>query len=94
MSLRLDIRGRDSQGQDRRAVVLWFPVILAWIVLFALMIAALPFLLLAALATARGRPGMRLLLVYPVVFTAIGALSGLRIDVDGRGKDKVFISLD
>jgi hypothetical protein len=37
---------------------------------------------------------MRLLLVYPVVFTAINALSGLRIDVDGRGKDKVYLSLD
>jgi len=89
MSLRLDIR-----GQDGRRVVLWFPVIILWLILFALMIAALPFLLVAALATMHGKPGMRLLLVYPVVFTAINALSGLRIDVDGRGKDKVFISLD
>jgi len=89
MSLRLDIRGRDRPG-----VVLWFPVIVVWLILFALMIAALPFLLVAALATMRGKPGMRLLLVYPVAFTVINALSGLRIDVDGRGKDKVFISLD
>jgi hypothetical protein len=89
MSLRLDIR-----GQDRRGVVLWFPMIVVWLILFALMIAALPFLLVAALATMRGKPGMRLLLVYPLVFTAINALSGLRIDVDGRGKDKVYISLD
>jgi hypothetical protein len=89
MSLRLDIRGQDGRG-----VVLWFPVIILWLILFALMIAALPFLLLAALATVRGKPGMRLLLVYPVAFTAINGLSGLRIDVDGRGKDKVFISLD
>lgn len=89
MSLRLDIRGR-----DRRGVVLWFPAIVVWLILFALMIAALPFLLVAALATMRGKPGMRLLLVYPLVFTAINALSGLRIDVDGRGKDKVYISVD
>ncbi len=89
MSLRLDIC-----GQNRRWVVLWFPAIVAWLILFALMIAALPFLLVAALATMRGKPGMRLLLVYPLVFTVINALSGLRIDVDGRGKDKVFISFD
>lgn len=89
MSLRLDIR-----GQNRRGVVLWFPAIVVWLILFALMIAALPFLLVAALATMRGKPGMRLLLVYPLVFTVINALSGLRIDVDGRGKDKVFISFE
>jgi hypothetical protein len=89
MSLRLEIR-----GQDRHGVVLWFPVIFLWLILFALMLAVLPFLLVAALATARGKSGMRLLLVYPAVFTAINALSGLRIDVDGRGKDKVYLSLD
>ena len=89
LGLRLDIRQRDGAR-----VVLWFPVIILWLILAALMAAALPFLLIAALATLRGGRGKGLLLGYVMVFAVIGTLSGLRIDVDGRGKDKVFISLD
>jgi hypothetical protein len=89
MLLRLDIR-----EHDRTKARFWFPVILVWIIVFALLIAALPFLLIAALATAVEGPGRRLLLLYPLVFGTINALSGLRIDVESRGNEKVFISLD
>jgi hypothetical protein len=89
VSLRLDIRQRNGAR-----VVLWFAVIILWLFLAALMAAALPFLVIAVLATMRGGPGKALLLGYFMVFAVIGTLSGLRIDVDGRGKDKVFISLD
>lgn len=89
LALRLDIRQR-----DRPRVVLWFPVIILWLILAPLMAAALPFLLIAALATMHGGRCKGLLLGYVMVFAVIGTLSGLRIDIDGRGKDKVFISLD
>jgi hypothetical protein len=89
IGLRLDI-----QARERSRVVLWFPVIVVWLLVFALMIAALPFVLIGALATMSGGHGKRLLLTYLMVFQIIGALSGLRIDVDGRGRDRVFISLD
>ena len=87
--MRLDIR-----KHDRRGVRLFFPVILVWIVVLALLIAALPFVLIAALATRRGGPGIRLLVFYPAFFAAVFSLSGLRVDVASRGDDKVFISFD
>lgn len=89
MSLRLDIR-----DHDRSRVVLWFPLIIIWIAVLVLAIVALPFLLLGALATMRGGPGKRMLLLYPLVCVLISELSGLRIDVDGRGHDSVYVSLD
>jgi hypothetical protein len=87
--MRLDIRKR-----DRRGVRLLFPVILVWIIVFALLIAAFPFVLIAALAMRRNGPGIRLLLLYPGFFAAIFSLSGLRVDVASRGDGKVFISFD
>jgi hypothetical protein len=89
MIMRLDIR-----NQDRRWVRLLFPVILVWIILFAFLIAALPFVLVAALVTFRRGPGIQLLLFYPVFFAAVFALSGLRVDIASHRNDKVFISFD
>ena len=89
MAMRLEVGDR-----DRRGVCLWFPVIVLWIVTFALLIAVLPIVLVAALATRRSGPGIRLLVFYPAFFAAVFSLSGLRVDVASRGDDKVFISFD
>jgi hypothetical protein len=89
MLLRMDIRDR-----ERTKVRFWFPVVIGWIVLFALMLAALPFMLIGALATWRSGPGAGLLLLYPRLFAVVNALSGLRVDVQGRGSGTVFISFD
>jgi hypothetical protein len=68
----------------RRGFGLWFPVIVVWIVLAALMLVLLPFLLLAVLATWRHGPGPRLLLVYPLIFSVLWNLGGLTVDVGGK----------
>ena len=89
MIMRVDIRKQDQKG-----VWLYFPVILVWIIAFALLIAVLPLVLLAALFTLPRGPGAHLLLVYPVVFTAVFALSGLRVDIASHRNHKVHISFD
>jgi hypothetical protein len=89
MIMRVDIR-----NQDQKRVRLFFPVILLWIVAFALLIAVLPLVLVAALVTPPRGPGVRLLLLYPVIFSAVFALSGFRVDIASHRSSKVFISFD
>ncbi|MDD8025138.1 MAG: hypothetical protein PHI34_01400 [Acidobacteriota bacterium] len=68
----------------RRGFRLWFPVILIWLILAALMLVLLPFLLLAALITMWNGPGFRLLLIYPLLAAVLWNLGGLTIDVDQK----------
>ena len=68
----------------RRGFGLWFPVIIIWILLAALMLVLLPFLLLAALVTSWRGPGLRLLLIYPLLASVLWNLGGLTIDVDQK----------
>jgi hypothetical protein len=89
MTMRLDIRNREQKG-----VRLFFPVILLWVIAFALLIAVLPLVLVAALITLRWGPGTRLLLFYPAFFGAVFAMSGLRVDIASHGSRTVFISFD
>ena len=73
----------------RRGFGLWFPVIIVWALLAALMLVLLPFVLLAALVTLGRGPGPRLLLVYPLLGSVLWHLGGLTIDV-GQ-KDSEFL---
>ncbi len=75
----------------RRGFRLWFPVILVWILLAALMILVLPFMLLAALVTLRSGPGVRLLLVYPLLASVLWNLGGLIVDVDQKAKGSALL---
>jgi len=88
--MRIDIRG---EGRPR-GVRLFFPVILAWIVVLALLLAALPFVLVAALATIRRGPGVRLLQLYPALLAVLFSLSGFRVDIASHRDDRVFVSFD
>jgi len=63
-----------------RAFGFYFPVILIWIILAALLIALLPFVVLASLITWRRGPGRMLLLVYPMMVSVLWHLSGLHIE--------------
>ena len=89
MTMRVDVR-----GEDRKGVRLFLPVVLLWILIAALLAAALPFVLVAALVTLRRGTGARILLFYPAFFGAVWALSGLRVDIASHGEKKVFISFD
>jgi hypothetical protein len=73
-----------SRGHGRRGFRLWFPVVLVWILLGALMLLAFPFMLIGALATSGRGPGWRLLLVYPLLASAVWHLGGLTVDVENE----------
>jgi predicted exporter len=68
----------------RRAFGLYFPVILIWIILAALMIVLLPFV--ALLTWGRG-PGRFLLLLYPMTAAVIWNLSDLHIETKNDEHD-------
>ena len=87
--MRLDVR-----EPDRRGVALFVPVILLWIVAFALLSVALPFVLVAALVTLRRGSGLRLLAFYPVFCATLFSLSGLRVDIASHRTRRLFISFD
>jgi hypothetical protein len=75
----------------KRGVSLWLPVILIWIILFALMLVILPFILLAALVTWRRGPGRILLASYPALIAILWNLSGLHVETRDDEND-VLIS--
>ena len=68
-------------GESGKSFRLFFPVVLVWILLFALFLALLPLVLLAAILTCPWGPGFRLLAVYPLLVAVLFNLSGLHIDV-------------
>ena len=77
--------------EGKRGVSLWFPVILIWIILWALMLILLPFVFLAGILTWRRGPGMILLAVYPMLFSVLWNLSGLHVETRDAEND-VLIS--
>ncbi len=87
MLMKVDVRRRDGAR-----VRLFLPVIIAWILGLVLLIAAFPFLLIGAIATAGRWPGMRLLRIYPAFFEIVFALSDLQIDIATRRNEKVYIA--
>lgn len=79
------MRLRVAKPGERR-ITLGFPVIIVWVFVAALMLLLLPFVLLAALVT-RGRgTGRVLLLAYPMLWSVLGNLSGLHIEVNAVGE--------
>jgi uncharacterized RDD family membrane protein YckC len=84
MHLRIRPRGK-------RGFSLWLPVILVWIILWALMIVLFPLVLLAGLLSWRPGPGPRLLILYPLVFSAVWNLAGLHIETRDK-ENEVLIS--
>jgi hypothetical protein len=82
MLMRFKIR---SAG--RRGVSFWFPVVLAWILILALMVVLLPFFLLGAVLTIRRGPGLMLLAAYPMLFAVLWNLSGLHVEVRDAAND-------
>jgi hypothetical protein len=88
------IMSLEVQNRDNRRVRLFFPAIIVWIIALALLIAILPFMLIAALVTIPHGPGKRLLLLYPVFFKIVFAASGLRVDVATRMNHSVRIAFE
>jgi len=84
--MRLKVRPKGKRGGS-----LWIPVILVWIILWALMLVLLPFVLVAAVVTWRRGPGAALLAAYPLLFSVLWNLSGLHVETRDADND-VLIS--
>jgi hypothetical protein len=68
------------QKPGGRLVGFYFPVILVWIILAALLLILFPFVLLAALVTWTRGPGRALLLFYPMLGAILWNLSNTHIE--------------
>jgi hypothetical protein len=78
LTMRLRVR-----KTGRKAVDLWFPVILALIPVVLLLIAIFPLVLIAALLASIGGQGGTVLRLYALLFVVLFMMSGLRIEVGG-----------
>jgi hypothetical protein len=79
--------------EGKRKFRFFFPVILIWIIVAALLIVLLPLVLIAALITWRSGPGKLLLIAYPIFFTVLFQLSGLHIEI-GNLKRELLIHFE
>lgn len=75
----------------KEPITLYFPLFIAWIILFIILLAFLPILLLVALFTWHKGYGKILVLSYPMLFALLWNMQGLLIDVEAK-KDTVFLS--
>jgi hypothetical protein len=79
------------KDKQKKAVRLFLPVFLAWIILFAIMIALIPLVLLASLITWGRGLGPRILLFYPMIFSLLWALSGLYVEIKNPEKEILIL---
>ena len=75
-----------ARRPGRRPVGLYLPLGLAWLLVFPLLIAAAPLVLVAALVMIKKRASRSLLMLYPVFFSTMWALSGLTVEVEKKEK--------
>ena len=76
--------------EGKNKINLWLPLFLLWIILLAVMILLLPFILIAALVFWILRNDIRILLVYPRLYSVLRSLSGLAVQIEEENK-KVFL---
>lgn len=74
--------------KKKTSIRLWFPVILIWVIVFALLIVSFPFAVLLAFLTLRKGPGIDLIGLYPLPIVLLFSLSGLLIQLETE--DNVF----
>ena len=68
------------QKPGGRLIGFYFPVILIWIILAAMLLVLFPFVLIAALVTWTRGPGRTLLLFYPMLGAILWNLSDTHIE--------------
>ncbi len=76
------------EERGKRRLTLPVPIFLAWLLLGALLLLLLPPVLLAGLVLWPSGLGLPLLKMYFHIFVLIGALSGLKIDIDSHEEGK------
>lgn len=77
----------------KKKVNLFIPMILIWIIVFAILILIIPFVLLASILLWRRGYGKGILLFYFYFFYLLFSLSGLKVDVKDKKKE-FFISFN
>jgi hypothetical protein len=75
---------------NKKKINFWFPIILIWVIYYALLILLSPFILLAAIIALPKGYSITILSFYLYLFVIVFYLSDLKVDVESK-KEKVFI---
>ncbi len=80
--------------KDGRKITIPLPLFLVWIIVFALLIAVFPLVLVAGILAYPFGLSKKIFCLYFMIYVLIFSLSGLRVDVDSKEKDKtVYINI-
>ena len=79
-------------SNNEKNIKLFFPLIILWVILFALLIILAPIVLVLSGILWRKRLGKALLLAYPMTFSVINSFSGLIVHVEKRDK-RILINI-
>ena len=73
-------------NNNDKKIMIFFPLILLWIFLFALLIVLAPLVLVVSIILWKKRLGKTLLLTYPMAFSVVSSFSGLIVNVEKSDK--------
>jgi hypothetical protein len=80
--------------KEGKKVCIPLPLFLVWIIVFALLIAVFPLVLVAGILAYPFGYSKTIFYSYFMIYALIFSLSGLRVDVDTKEKDKtVYIKI-
>jgi len=80
--------------KEGRKITIPLPLFLVWILVFALLIAVFPLVLVAGILAYPFGRSRKIFCLYFMIYALIFSLSGLRVDVDSHEKDKtVYINI-
>jgi hypothetical protein len=85
--LRIRVRKEDGRG-----VNLWLPLFLLWLIVLPILALFAPLVLVAALILWPSGKGKLILYGYVMIFSLIGYMSGLKIDIKSRDNN-IYINL-
>lgn len=72
---------------NKKKLKIFIPLVLIWILLFALLIALAPFVLISSVILWRRGYGKTMLITYPMLFSLICSLSGLSVQIEKMDKN-------
>lgn len=75
----------------KQPLSIYLPLFVAWLILLLILILLLPFFLLAAMITWAKGYGRLVLLFFPMLFSLLWNLHGLKIDVQDK-ESQIYLS--
>jgi len=79
-------------NNNEKKIKIFFPLIVLWVILFALLIILAPLVLVLSVILWKKRLGRILLLAYPMAFSVINSFSGLVVHVE-RNDKRILINI-